>query len=140
MQITWIRLKAYSTKLSKGISLITTFLRLLLVALPSTLAAAPGPTQMHFVVGSRCGLYVGKAPVELSLNVKAGQVVQVIPNQDPDQSKPYAAQVAYPGEDFSPALPAAFESRRVRGGGNFRYRILNGGTADEVDVRLCVTN
>lgn len=95
---------------------------------------------MHFTAGSRCGLFVGKGPIELTLEVKAGQVVQALPNQDPDQTKPLMVQLAYPGQPFSPALPAAFESRRVQGGGTYRYRILSTGTAPEADVRFCVVD
>lgn len=106
------------------------------------LAAAPvlpmPVVPMNFTTGSRCGLYVGKAPAELLLIVQAGQVVQTFPNLDPDQSRPMLVQLAYPGEALSPALPAAFESRRVRNGGTYRYRILSSGSADDADVRFCV--
>lgn len=108
--------------------------------LPSLLVAALPVVPMRFTPGSWCGLYVGKAPVELTLNVQAGQVVQATPNPDPDQSRPMQVQLAYPHQPFSPPLPAAFESRRVRGSGTYRYRILSSGTAPNADVRLCVVD
>ncbi|MBM5818233.1 MAG: hypothetical protein FJ083_17195 [Cyanobacteria bacterium K_Offshore_surface_m2_239] len=100
-------------------------------------AITPEPSD-NFSTGSRCGLYVGKAAAELLLIVQAGQVVQASPNRDPDQSRPTLVQLASPGEAFSPALPAAFESRRVCNGGTCHDQILSSGSADDADVLFCM--
>ena len=101
--------------------------------LPLLLAAIP-VVPIQFAPGSSCGVFVGRGPVDLTLQLAGAQTVDIDPTPAPN-SPSLEVMLLVPGEEeFAVIEPATYKRLRTPRGGRYIYRVM---TAAPVDVRFC---
>ena len=101
--------------------------------LPLVLAAIP-VVPIQFPAGSECGVFVGRGPVDLTLQLDGAQTFEIDPKPAPNRP-PLEVMLLVPKEEaYAVIEPARYQRLRTPRGGRYVYRVMS---AAPVDVRFC---
>ena len=101
--------------------------------LPLVLAAIP-VVPIQFAAGSNCGVYMGRGPVDLTLQLNGAQTFEIDPRPAPNRP-PLEVMLLVPQEEaYAVSEPARYQRLRTPRAGRYVYRVMS---AASVDVRFC---